>query len=127
MTLFDRIAGGVLAAACCAVSSLVAQVALPEPSTRFQDSAFFAPLFTLGSPPPAVPSGVGLPLAGYRLNATLRAYASGAVDCPMRVFLPDSTKQDRMPIARPDTTMVERMPVATATCNNPLQPQKRPR
>jgi hypothetical protein len=32
-----------------------------------------------------------------------------------------------MPIARPDTTMVERMPVATATCNNPLQPQKHPR
>jgi hypothetical protein len=127
MTLFNRIAGCVVASACCAVSSLVAQVALPVPSTVLRDSALFAPLFTLGSPPPAVPSGVALPLAGYRLNATPRAYASSAVDCPMRVFLPDSTKQDRMPIARPDTTMVERMPVAAATCTNPLEPQKHPR
>jgi hypothetical protein len=44
-----------------------------------------------------------------------------AIRCPMRVFTPDTSKQDRMPIGRPDTASVERMPVAKSACVNPLR------
>lgn len=46
--------------------------------------------------------------------------------CPMPVFAPDSTSQDRMPVTHPDTTSVDRMPVAKTGCDNPLRTSGRP-
>lgn len=49
-----------------------------------------------------------------------------AIRCPMAVFAPDTSKQDRMPVAREDSSKVERIPVAKSGCVNPLENKPRP-
>jgi|CXWL01.1.fsa_nt_gi hypothetical protein len=96
-----------------------AQVTYRGPTAVFRDSQTAVPLFslkpTLGpftrDANPAAPTALTIRLnglAGDQLSPTR---------CPIRTFLPDSTKQDRMPIAQPNLATVERMPVDRSTCS----------
>ena len=58
--------------------------------------------------------------------ADLQRERSGAILCPMPVFVPDASKPDHMPIGRVDTGSVEKMPVAKSACENPLWSGSRP-
>jgi hypothetical protein len=114
-----------VALACCVVSAANAQVGILTPPARPRDSAAIAQLFKL--PPPPALSAPALKLTPGQLDSALHLSVRGGLQCPMPVFSPNSTKQDRMPIARLNPTKVERMPVAAAECSNPLQTRVLPR
>lgn len=96
---------------------LSAQFVYRGPAAPFRDSQATVPLFELK---PFVRQGdsaaVQRPTA-LQVNS-LPGEPLTALRCPIRVLVPDSTKQDRMPTSRPDLALVERMPVARGTCRS---------
>ncbi|MBL0178957.1 MAG: hypothetical protein IPP98_07525 [Gemmatimonadetes bacterium] len=101
-----------------ATTSASAQLTYRGPTAVFRDSQTAVPLFALkptlgpfarGTTPgaPTATTARLIGVAGVQLSPTR---------CPIRTFLPDSTKQDRMPIAEPNLATVERMPVDRSSC-----------
>ncbi|MBL0180656.1 MAG: hypothetical protein IPP98_16355 [Gemmatimonadetes bacterium] len=102
-----------------ATTSASAQLTYRGPTAVFRDSQTAVPLFalkpTLGpfarGTTPAAPTALTVRLSGPAGDQT------PPTRCPIRTFLPDSTKQDRMPIAQPNLATVERMPVDRSSCS----------
>ena len=95
-----------------------AQVTYRGPTAVFRDSQTAVPLFAVKPAlgPFARDSGSAAPTAlTIRLNG-LAGDRISPTRCPIRTFLLDSTKQDRMPIAQPNLATVERMPVDRSSC-----------
>lgn len=94
---------------------LSAQFVYRGPAAPFRDSQATVPLFELKPfVRQADSAGVQRPTA-LQVNS-LPEEPLTALRCPIRVLVPDSTRQDRMPISRPALALVERMPVARGTC-----------
>lgn len=116
-----------LAGVCGTARSATAQVGVRFPVTGLGDTAPRWSLFTSPSATNGAVPGRERPFARstFRL-ADVAQGKEGAVRCPMPVFVPDSTRQDRMPIMRADTSAVERIPIGKTSCVNPLWSKTRP-
>lgn len=106
----------VMALVSTAATGVAAQVGVKAPAISLRDAPPTSPLFTMS--PKNVVAGNGW--AGTLQTADLPREQVGPIHCPMPIFAPDSTKQDRMPVSRPDTALAERIPVAKSGCTNPL-------
>ncbi len=106
-------------------ASAAAQVGIRVPGWPLRDSVSMSPLFKPSAKTTLSPRTWTAPPPDARL-ADLPRNQVGTMTCPMPVFVPDSTKQDRMPIGRLESALVERMPVATGGCTNPLWNKTRP-
>ncbi|MBK9549493.1 MAG: hypothetical protein IPO52_10430 [Gemmatimonadetes bacterium] len=102
-----------------ATTSASAQLAYRGPTAVFRDSQAAVPLFELK--PTLGPFARGTTAAKpTALTVRLNGIAGDQLSptrCPMRIILPDSTRQDAMPISRPNLTTVERMPVGRSSCS----------
>lgn len=76
------------------------------------------------TPPPFVLSLRPLQLDSGLLRALRLVPFAGAIECPMPVSVPDSSRLERMPTARVDTTGMA-IRIARPGCFNPLGPQVR--
>ena len=100
-----------------ATTSASAQITYRGPTAVFRDSQAAVPLFSLK--PTLGPFTRDTNSAAAALTVRLSGVASGQISpmrCPMRTLLPDSTKQDPMPIRRPNLATVEQMPVDRSSC-----------
>jgi hypothetical protein len=112
----------VMALVSTVATGVAAQVGVKAAAISLRDSPPTSPLFTI-SPKNAV---AGHGLAGTLQTADLPREQIGAIHCPMPVLVPDSTKQDWMPVSRPDTELAERVPVTRSGCTNRLWNKPRP-
>ena len=106
-------------------ASAAAQVGIRVPAWPSHDSVLTSSLFKPSSKTTLSPRTWMVPSPDARF-ANLPPNQVKTMSCPMPVFVPDSTKQDRMPIGRLESATVERMPVATGGCTNPLWNKSRP-
>jgi hypothetical protein len=109
----------VMALVSTAVTGATAQVGVRAPAMPLRDSPPTSPLFTPNTKSALTGHGWTSTLPGANVARVARE-PTGAIHCPMPVFSPDSTNQDRMPVSRPDTESAEHMPVAKSGCTNPL-------
>lgn len=106
-------------------ASAAAQVGIRVPALALHDSVPTSPLFNLNAQLTLPARKWTAPSPAAHL-ADLPRGRVGTMSCPMPVFVPDSTKQDRMPIGRLESDLVEHMPAATSGCTNPLWNKSRP-
>jgi hypothetical protein len=101
-----------------AAPRLGAQIAYRGPAAPFRDSQATTPLFELKPFVQTPDSAAVQRLTPFQVSS-MPGEPRSALRCPIRLFVPDSTRQQRMPISRPDLAQVERMPVDRGTCRLP--------
>jgi len=100
------------------------QVGITLPRLSLHDSVPTSPLFNPSTKSTLPARSWTVPPPAHIADISLGQV--GAMQCPMPVFAPDSTKQDRIPVSRSKSALVQRIPVAKSDCTNPLGKKPRP-
>ena len=98
-------------------------------SAQVADSSYRSPLLFGPMRPATGPESDSISATiGYinklEADARGRQAASGQKECPMPVHRPDTTKLEKMRVARPSPTIVYSMPTPDPHCPNPLDRAK---